>query len=677
MSGRLRVVAWCALATALVACLPARADAADARRAILVFYAADPQDILVYPEDDSEPPTDSLLRFLGDNRSLRTGLWSSSQGTYQRQQALLDISQGTRQPPALYTDVDRDDDGEADDLRFDVERRAFANWQPFRESAREVSQTLRPGLLAGSVPGGAGAVVSDGAPRQAAIVAADERGRVTAVSLGPVGTLARRVRALARSRSLVVVSMPAGEAGRSQVSALARGRAASELLLIVQLPDTPLPGRFGEPPRRYLRQPAIAVGDGRRGSPRSGSTRRDGLIAATDIAPTILQWIGVEPPGPMRGQPIGTGATLTASRLDELRTRWTRIRDGRQTASFMGVVALTGVIFLLLGTFRGVEAAVRPALRVGALAALWWPSAVLLAAAVEPAARAGEVFLIAGLALALGAVSERLLPWSRAPIVPACVCLAGYTIDLALGGSLLTVSALGPSVASGGRFYGVSNELEPILPIVLLTGLAAVATGRELTRRIAILYAAAGFALLVVVGWGRLGADVGGAITIGAGMAAATLVMVPGGVTVRRLATAAAVPVASLALLIVIDLGLSGGSHLSRNLLRADDASELWELVMRRYELAWDILTRPNKAAYFLTCALAVAFAWRNRARLYGALPHRGWAAALIGGLCAGVAGALSNDSGPVLFVNAVIGLIALTAYLLGRPADSGSHRRT
>ena len=127
-------------------------------------------------------------------------------------------------------------------------------------------------------------------------------------------------------------------------------------------------------------------------------------------------------------------------------------------------------------------------------------------------------------------------------------------------------------------------------------------------------------------------------------------------------------PVAALGLLIVIDLLASGGSHLARNLVRADDASEIGELVTRRYELAWRTLASDGKPAALLAALVAVAFAWRNRASLYSPLPHRAWIAALLGGLAAGVAGALSNDSGPVLFINAVIGLAALTAYLLGRP---------
>ena len=46
------------------------------------------------------------------------------------------------------------------------------------------------------------------------------------------------------------------------------------------------------------------------------------------------------------------------------------------------------------------------------------------------------------------------------------------------------------------------------------------------------------------------------------------------------------------------------------------------------------------------------------------------WLAALAGGLTAGVVGALSEDSGPVLLVVAVFTLGCVSTYLWGRPAS-------
>ena len=57
-----------------------------------------------------------------------------------------------------------------------------------------------------------------------------------------------------------------------------------------------------------------------------------------------------------------------------------------------------------------------------------------------------------------------------------------------------------------------------------------------------------------------------------------------------------------------------------------------------------------------------MAFAFRNRASLYAAIEGQPvWVAALLGGLAAGVVGALTNDSGPILFTNAIIALAAVS----------------
>src|SRR5687767_12007867 len=111
----------------LVACAAApAAPAAEVRRAVVVFVDANPRDVLMRERDNSGPPVDAVLRLLGREPSLRTGLWSASLGRFQRQQVLLDISQGTRQPTTLYSSVDEDGDDEHDDLRFDARRRRFA-----------------------------------------------------------------------------------------------------------------------------------------------------------------------------------------------------------------------------------------------------------------------------------------------------------------------------------------------------------------------------------------------------------------------------------------------------------------------------------------------------------------------------------------------------------------------
>lgn len=666
-----RVAALCALIALLgPPALPAPAAAqapAGGNRTMLAFWQAGPSENLTFPGiEEPFEARDTFLRRLAARPGLSIGLLSTVQGDYSQEQALLDITQGTRQSTFIYEPQD------ALPLGLVPAGRSgrIAGWEADVRRARTASATIVPGLLASTIPGGAGYVGVRGRNADTAVAAADQRGRVAALSLGPEGTLAARAQALLATKRLVVVGLPVTPGGLTALDRLIAARRSGELLLISQLPFTPPKRAVAKAPTRYYKQPAFAVGGLRpNSSVTSGTTRQPGLVSAIDIAPTVLDHLGLTVPKKVRGQTIVASPRLSAPRLEELRRRWADVRSGRQSSSVRAIAAAAAVILLLIGALRGFAVALGPAVRIGALGFMWWPTMVLVSAAIEPQSRLLEAAIIASGSIILAALTDRFVLWPRGPAVPVLTGLLAYTIDLAGGLELLTRSALGPSLAFGARFYGISNELEPLFPILLLVGLAALLGGRGTSRRIVALYVVGGIILGLIVGWGRLGADVGGVLTVAGAMTVATLVMLPGGITRRALLLAAFVPVLALAALIVVDLVLSGGGHLSRNLLRAENAGELWELVSRRYILAAQALVRGRTPAYFLAAALAVAFAWRNRQAIYGSVRHeRAWQAALLGGLAAGVVGALTNDSGPVLLINAVIALGALTAYLFAAP---------
>src|SRR5262249_7321123 len=106
------------------------------------------------------------------------------------------------------------------------------------------------------------------------------------------------------------------------------------------------------------------------------------------------------------------------------------------------------------------------ALRAGALGVLWAPVVVLLPAALEPGA-AVEYALIALGCLGLGALTERLLPWPRAPMAPAVTVLVVLVADALAGSQLLMRSLLGPDPILGARFYGIGNELKSGLTVLV------------------------------------------------------------------------------------------------------------------------------------------------------------------------------------------------------------------
>jgi len=314
------------------------------------------------------------------------------------------------------------------------------------------------------------------------------------------------------------------------------------------------------------------------------------------------------------------------------------------------------------------------AMRSGALGVLWAPVAVLIAAALQPSA-AVEYLTIALACLALGALTDLLLPWPRAPLLPAVVSVVALTADALAGTQLLMRSLLGPDPILGARFYGIGNELKSGLAVLVLAAVAGAlypAPDRDSAdgRRAALSMAGAGIVLAIVEGSARIGAGVGGVILVSTATAVATVMLLPGALTRRRALIVLIAPVLALALLAALDLATAhGAGHFTGSILHARSLGDLRNVIVRRYTAAWDELgnhAMPLAAAFALA---AGAFGLYRHERLLAPVgDDPAWPAALCGGLAAGVVGALVEDSGPVLLVVAVFALICVLTYLWGQP---------
>jgi hypothetical protein len=313
-------------------------------------------------------------------------------------------------------------------------------------------------------------------------------------------------------------------------------------------------------------------------------------------------------------------------------------------------------------------------LRVGALSLLWAPLAALVPAALEPS-RAGEFALIVAVCFALGALTDRLAPWPRAPAIVALVVVLAIAIDALAGTQLLMRSLLGPKPAFGARFYGIGNELKSGLAVLVFAGVAAMLYPAVRGRRAALAMACAGIVLAAVEGSARIGAGVGGVILVSAGTAVATVLLAPGALNRRRALLVMAAPVIGLVALAALDLATAKGSgHFTGSVLDARSAGDIRDIVARRYGAAWDEL-RNNLMPVATALALgASVIGVRRRERVCAPVSSDpAWLAALAGGLTAGVIGALTEDSGPVLLVVAVFALACVLGYLWGRPPSQAT----
>ena len=623
--------------------------------------AAAPEVVIVLHPGGTGPPV--VLERLAARERLSLGLLGATQGPYSVRQTLLDMTQGARISRSGYSPR------AIPNLRL---RQLGATWTIKRwdEMLRRASSApaeLRPGLLAEAADGAAYVGVGRTTSHVEAVLAADRNGRVAEVSLGFEDTIVERLRTM--TSRLAVVALPRSETAERALDDLIAD--PPPLLLIIRrpprsrtaqlLPSALLRGMPLTPPRPAGGGPSVQMHfSDPPGLLFSRTTRRTGLVTAIDVLPTALAQLGVPVPDEVRGRPIEIRGTRDAAALRRLDRRLRVVPARRYPAlvAMFAMVVAAGAALVLAGRSR-------QALRVGGLALLWTPLVTLAAAGIAPE-RKGELFLMAFGPVVLALATDRFVSWPRAPAVPALGAVVAFCADLVAGSPLIVRSILGPNPRFGARFYGIGNELEAILPVLALVGLAAVLGRARRPWAFAVLMLALG----VFVGAGRLGADVGGVITIGAGAAAAVLAARAVRPSRRVIALACAVPVAAIAALAAIDLISGGDAHFTSTILGADDAGDLVNVFERRTSLAFGAFLRGVMPIATVLALAGIVVVWRRRATLLAPVADRpAWGAALIGGVAAGVVGSLANDSGPTLLVFGAVMLAAALAYLSGAPA--------
>jgi hypothetical protein len=395
--------------------------------------------------------------------------------------------------------------------------------------------------------------------------------------------------------------------------------------------------------------PIGIAGRGFDGNLTSDSTRMDGYVLSTDVAPTILNHFGIEVPAEMSGQPIRSEGSVDVGSIETLAARMDVISSRR--GPVIGLPIASWLLLALVAASIGGAAAARPAVRLLGLSIVYLPLLLLLGAALEPG-EAAEVLMVGLGAPALAALTLALLPGYRALALASALTVLAYAVDVIAGSPLTALSLLGPNPGLGVRFYGIGNELEALLAVLVVAGtgagLSGFASGAS-KRAAAIAFLALGLLAAAVFAAGRFGADVGAAIVFPLGAAVAAVSIAGRGRLPIALAAVAA-PVAALALLALVDLLSGANAHLTRSVLDAGGFGNLGDVAQRRLQLSVRSFGRPVLLV-FLPLVLGLALlAYLRRERL------RAWLrdvpalrAGLLGAAAATAIGTLANDSGALL----------------------------
>ncbi|MEO6987514.1 MAG: hypothetical protein ABI239_02595, partial [Aquihabitans sp.] len=267
---------------------------------------------------------------------------------------------------------------------------------------------------------------------------------------------------------------------------------------------------------------------------RSGTTRRDGYVTLSDVAPTILHELGIEEPTAMTGSPMAASndADHSIDRYEEFVTlnKATSFRDDISGTVSMILVALL-VIFCALAIYalRRDDPRLKRVAQVLALLTLSAP-VMTFALGLVPFYRWSSIWYLLALAAtsaflagASAWTGHRLRPSHRAvgvTLLALAVTWSVLAVDIVTGGRLQIDTAFGYSPVVAGRFSGFGNSAYALFSMasVLLACSAWTIFGgdrsgpnrRRLVGGISLLF----LVTLVLDGHPSFGSDVGGVLSI-------------------------------------------------------------------------------------------------------------------------------------------------------------------
>ena len=420
---------------------------------------------------------------------------------------------------------------------------------------------------------------------------------------------------------------------------------------------------------------AIGIaGRGFDGNLTSGSTRMDGYVLSTDIAPTILRRFGVAIPAQMSGQPIRSEGSIDPAAVISLGNRLAIISGRRGPVIGIGLAAWLLALALAVAVTRG--RAARIGVRIVGLSVVYLPLVLLGGAALEGSQSLEQLLVMLGTPL-LAALTLAALGGYRALAVASGLTVLACAVDMIAGSPLTSLSLLGPNPGLGVRFYGIGNELESLLAVLIVAGTGAGLVGfapRLSPRGCATCFLAVGLPLAAVFAVGQFGADVGAAIVFPVGAAAAAAA-----IAARRRRTVllvVAAPVVAVVLLALADLASGANSHFTRSILDASGLGDLAKVADRRLLLSARSFVRPIVFVFLPLIAALVALAVLRREELRAWLRGRpAMRAGLIGALVATVVGTLANDSGALLLEIGGAYLLVFAAYVWAEGSEPGEAR--
>lgn len=463
--------------------------------------------------------------------------------------------------------------------------------------------------------------------------------------------------------------------GDAFLGRLLRARRGENDLIMVLSPNPPR--SFKELPGQLT--PLIAAGPGiGHGLLTSPTTRRNGLVTNTDIAPTVLEHLGAPVPEDMSGRSIAIRHSDSPLRF-LLRSEEKIMAAATQRKPILTVYVALVFMLLVLGALSlplPLEAYLVRAIQFS----LIWALAVPLALLLLPLLPASSLNLTALLAVSLSGLAAVLAWAATRHFLRTVGVIAGATVflisaDILFGAPLMKSSLLGYDPLIGARFYGLGNEYMGVLIGAALIGTTILLDSYSKDSRLLLPLTGISFLLLILlIGLPQLGANTGGTIAATAAFLLAFARLQGKKLTIKNTAIIAAVVLLVVSLFVVVDYfnSTSNQSHVGKavSLIRKEGAKSALDIVQRKVATNLKLIQWTIWSKVFIVSLLIFAFVFARPIGVFKRITER--YPNVTSGIYAVIAGSvvalIFNDSGVVAAATMIIfGVVALLHLVIER----------
>ncbi len=420
---------------------------------------------------------------------------------------------------------------------------------------------------------------------------------------------------------------------------------------------SPSPPRHDRGTGRMLTPVVIYQGEKtERGLLTSATTRRGGIITNLDIAPAILDFLGLEKSYYFLGesifsQPFQGAGDFLQKKLLEIDRIYLERTTMIQVFIFLQIFTVTAALFAIL-----IKSKKTIILQLLILSLLLMPLFFLLLSFSPPWSLALTIGVTFGTALIFGYLLFFLFEFKKNIILITSLTSASLVLDLTMNKSqLLQVSFLGYDPVVGARYYGLGNELMGVLiGSTLIAILVSVQFYPRVKRYLGSVFVAYYLFIVFLLASPSFGANFGGILT---GLAAGFIALKKIFFQQRRKNIMFYLISGGVFLFIFfiwLNLPLEGReiSHLGRSMIaiREGGIQELYYLVVRKASMNLRLLRHSLWSRVFLSLLFVQAILLFRPLGLLKQLEKE--YPLLMGGLLGITAGSvvafLTNDSGVV-----------------------------